>query len=197
VSDEKKLSIGGVKAPVVFMKGGSTSAAYDKQIAQKKADAEARRSLQDQQMDVANRPAQLGGPAEVARLGSHKMITSESPRLVLRYLNRDKSLRQECISEVTSIAGQRPGEIDTMFSLVCPKCLERGLPQGESQLFVRNSHRKFHLDTRKAGPRIVETPFGRDVVLVCGTVTVDDPVRCSNFNCTWAVRIDGSDVREI
>ena len=124
------------------------------------------------------------------------MITGESPRLVLRYLNRDRSLRQECISEITHIGGSAPGELDTMFSLVCPKCLERGLPQGESQLFIRNSHRKFHIDTRKAGPRPVDTPYGRDVVLVCGDVSVDDIIRCSNFNCDWAVRIDRSNVME-
>jgi hypothetical protein len=196
VSDEKKpMAVGGV-APTVFMKGGSTSAAYDKEMAKKRADAEARRAHQDRQMGLSQQSTTLGGPAEVARLGSHRMITNDSPRLLLRYLNRDKSVRQECISEITHIGGQAPGDVDTMFSLVCPKCLERGLPQGEAQLFVRNSHRKFHLDSRKAGPRVVDTPYGREVVLVCGDVTVDDIVRCSNFNCDWAVRIDNSNVQE-
>jgi hypothetical protein len=181
--------------PVVFTKGGTTSARYDQHIAKKKADAEARRAHQDQQEAIAKREQGVDG--SIARIGSQRFVTQESPRLVLKYLNKDKTVRQECISEVTQINGADPGTLDTMFSLVCPKCLERGLPQGECQLFVRDSHRKFFLDPTKAGPVVVEAYGRRDVVLTCGTVTVQDTVRCSNFNCTWAVKIDGSNVMEV
>lgn len=195
MSDDKKpFKVGGV-APTVIMKGGTTSSRYDNELAKKNADAEKRRQHQDTQMAIAQK--QGGADGSIARLGSHKLLNSDSPRLLLQYLNRDRSVRQECISEITHINGANQGELDMMFSLVCPKCLERGVPQGESQLFVKNSHRKFHLDTRKAGPRRVESAFGIQVLLVCGTVSVDDVVRCSNFNCTWAVRIDDSKVLEV
>ena len=192
--NDKKFNVGGVAAPTVIMKGGTTSSRYDNEMAKKQADADKRRQHQDTQMALAQK--QAGADGSIARLGSHRMVGSDSPRLVLQYLNRDGSVRQECISEITHVNGSKPGELDMMFSLVCPKCLERGLPQGECQLFVKNSHRKFYLDTRKAGPRRVESAFGAQVVLVCGTVTTDDIIRCSNFNCTWAVRIDDSKVTE-
>lgn len=192
--DRTGFKVGGV-APTVIMKGGTTSSRYDSEMAKKQADAEKRRQHQDVQMSIAKKNA--GADGSIARLGSHRMLGSDSPRLVLQYLNKDRSVRQECISEITHVNGANQGELDMMFSLVCPKCLERGLPQGECQLFVKNSHRKFHLDVRKAGPQRVESAFGTQIVLVCGTVSVDDIVRCSNFNCTWSVRIDASKVLEI
>lgn len=195
MTDTKKtFNVGGVRGPVVFTKGGTSSGRYDREIAKKKANAEKRRKHQDTQMSIAQR--QGGADGSVARLGSHRMVSGESPRLVLRYLNRDRSVRQECISEITHVGGDKPGEVDMMFSLVCPKCLERGLPQGESQLFVRKSHRNFDINMTKAGPRRVDTPQGPQVVLVCGEVTVNDIIRCSNYNCTWTVRIIDSNVSE-
>jgi hypothetical protein len=199
VTEEKKskFTVGGVantKPLTVIMKGGTSSSSYDKLMAKKNADAERRRAHQDRQFEVAKR--QNGADGSVARLGSRKMIDGDSPRLVLRYLNRDGSIRQECISEITQVNGDKQGTLDTMFSLVCPRCLERGVPQGEAQLFVRDSHRKFSLNPAKAGPVVVETVFGRQVILVCGEVTVKDIVRCSNYNCNWSVRIEDSKVTE-
>lgn len=190
MTEKKELA-----APAVFVKGGTSSLKYDNLMAKKKADAEARRAHQDQQEKLAS--VSRGTDGSIARLGSKKLVSSESPRLVLRYLNRDKSIRQECISEITHIGGAEQGTLDTMFSLVCPKCLERGLPQGESQLFVRNSHRSFTIDPKKAGPVVVDSVFGRQVILICGTVSVQDIVKCSNYNCTWSVRIDNSNVVEV
>ena len=202
MSEEKKpkMSVGGVTpskpiAPMVMMKGGSSSGSYDKMMAKKKADAEARRAYQDRQMTAASK--MQGADGSVARLGSRSMINADSPRLVLRYRNRDGSIRQECISEITNVNGAKQGELDTMFSLVCPKCLERGIPQGEAQLFIRDSHHKFFLDSNKTGPQRVETAFGPQIVLVCGVVTVRDIVRCSAYNCDWAVRIEDSNVMEV
>lgn len=193
MTEEKKTSVAAV-APSIFVKGGTTSAKYDNLMAKKAADADARRAHQDKQEALAKQ--QAGADGSIARLGSRKLISADSPRLVLRYLNRDKTVRQECISEITNIAGKEQGTLDTMFSLVCVKCLERGLPQGECQLIVKDSHRKFFIDSKKAGPVVVDTPYGKQMILVCGTVTVQDTIRCSNFNCTWAVKIDDSNVME-
>lgn len=185
--------MGGV-APVVIVKGGTTSSRYDQQIKLKEADAERRRQIQDQREQRAQNL--VGEDGSIATLGSHRLINGASPRLVLQYLNRDRTVRQECISEITQIEGKDPGTLDTMFSLVCPKCLERGLPQGESQLFVKDSHRKFFLDTKKAGVQVVEYGYMKQIVHICGTVTVNDVIRCSNYNCTWAVQIADSKVME-
>lgn len=194
MTEKKGFTVGGV-APTVIIKGGTSSSSYDQLMAKKAHDAEQRRAHQDRQVAAAS--AAQGQNGVVARLGSRKFVTSESPRLVLRYLNPDRSIKQECISEVTHVNGAKQGELDIMFSLVCPKCLERGIPQGEAQLFVRDSHRKFFLDPTKSGPVAVDTAFGRQVVNVCGVVTVRDVVRCSNYNCNWSVRIEDSNVIEV
>jgi hypothetical protein len=185
--------VGGI-APVVIMKGGTTSSRYDRTIQASEADAERRRNHQDKQ--AARARDFVGEDGSIASFGSHKLITGDSPRLVLQYLNRDRTVRQECISEVTQIEGKEPGKLDTMFSLVCPKCLERGLPQGQAQLFIKDSHRKFFLDTSKAGIQMVESGFSRQPIYICGKVTVNDIIRCSQFNCTWAVQIVDSKVME-
>lgn len=180
-------------APTVLVKGGTSSSSYDNMIAKKEADANARRSYQDKQYAKAQEAPKNGA---VARMGSHKMITQESPRLVLKYLNRDRSVRQECISEVT-LAPTQNGELDPMFTLVCPHCLERGLPQDECQLMVRNSHRKWHLDEKfKHHVERVVDPFTGEpmAVIIAGKVTVEETVKCSNYNCNWRVKIDGSNV---
>ncbi len=182
-------------APMVMMKGGSSTGNYDKMMAKKTADAEARRDHQDKQIAASGQ--QMGKDGSVARLGSRSMVNADSPRLVLKYLNKDRSVRQECISEITNVNGAKQGTLDTMFSLVCPKCLERGIPQGEAQLFIRDSHRKFDLDPTKGGPVVVNTVVGRQMVLVCGVVSVRDIIKCSNYNCTWSVRIDNSNVVEV
>jgi hypothetical protein len=178
----------------VLVKGGTSTASYDKEQAIAKADAEARRDHQDKLRDIAERPG-TGEDIAIARLGEQKLINSESPRLLFQYMYRDKTIKQECIGEIT-VGAMPDGTIDPMFTIVCPRCLGRGVAMEQAQVLVRNSHRKFHLDERKAGLRIVETPWGNVPLNVAGVVTVQDKIRCSNFNCDWVVRIDESQVFE-
>lgn len=198
MSDEK-YDFGGV--PTVIVKGGTTSAAYDKEMAKRKADAERRRAIQDEQASVSRKGAHIdsGKGFSIARLGSARMITQESPRLVLYYMNKDKTVRQECKSEITFM--EHPtnvGEWDMMFAMVCPRCLERGIAEGESQMMIRQSHRTFWLDEKLKGTVVaLRDPWGNlDPVIICGTVTTQDVIRCSNHNCNYAVRIQDSQVHE-
>lgn len=183
-------------SPTIIVKGGTTSSSYDNKIAEQRADAEQRRAHEDWVADKVERAPEEGA---IARIGEQKFLTNESPRLVLYYMNRDGSVRQECLSEITMypIPGSFTGDLDIMFTLVCPKCLERGVPHGESQLMIQNRHRKFHRDERQKKLVQVMTPFGPQIVHQDCTVTVDDIVRCSNFNCTWTVRIGDSKVWEV
>jgi len=183
--------------PTVIMKGGTSSSKYDKEVRLREADAKRRRDLEARRF-AAVRNSHKSQQPTTARMGSHSLINQSSPRLVLYYLNKDGSVRQECKSEITMIGGPTPGEMDTIFALVCPACLARGVPQGEAQIMVRNSHRKFDIDDRKKGVVVLRDPFtgAPDPVIVCGTVTVHDTIRCSNYNCNWAVKIGDSKVRE-
>ena len=183
-------------SPTIIIKGGTTSSTYDNKIAEQLADAEKRRAHEDWVADKVERAPEEGA---IARIGEQKFLTNESPRLVLYYMNKDGSVRQECLSEITMypIPGSLVGALDIMFTLVCPRCLERGVPHGESQLMVQNRHRKFHRDERQKKLVQVMTSFGPQIVHQDCTVTVDDIVRCSNFNCNWAVRIGDSKVWEV
>jgi hypothetical protein len=184
----KFTSVGGVPlAPTVFVKGGTLSSSQTNQIKQAEHEANQRRAKQDQEMAAAAQPM---GPGSIGSLRSRKLVTEDSPRLVLWYRKQE----QECVSEITMVPGSS-GQLDPMFTLVCTKCLERGLPQGQAQLQVRNEHREFSIDHTKRGPKRVFFGNVPKVVNICGTVTVKDKVRCGA--CGWTVRIIDSKVEEV
>lgn len=196
MSDDNKFDFG---VPTVIVKGGTTSSSYDKEMARRQADAERRRDIQDAQAALSQQGASSQDGFSMARLGSARMITEQSPRLVLYYMAKDNSVRQECKSEITFYEHPtKPGEMDMMFAMVCPRCLERGIAQGESQMLIKAVHRAFWIDEKLKGAVIpLRDPWGNlDPVIICGTVTVQDTIRCSNFNCTYAVRINDSKVYE-
>lgn len=183
----KYTNLGGA-APQVIVKGGTMSSRQTLEVQKAEADANFRRGKQDQQRNIASTQH---GPGSVATLRSRKLITQDSPRLVLWYKKHD----QYCLSEITMVAKEDGQGMEPMFTLVCTRCLERGLPQGQTQLQVRNSNRKFSIDDTKRGPQRVEFGTTVQVVQRCGTVTVEDTVRCSA--CGWAVRIVDSKVEEV
>lgn len=127
----------------------------------------------------------------MARMHSLRMMDHGHPQLVLYYMGRDKTVRQECVSEVFMTGD------DTGFTMVCPKCLERGVAHGLAQMRIMNSHRKFTLDPRRAGESVqLRDPDGKSFwVRICGTVTVDDQVRCDSCGI-WKVTVENSRVWE-
>jgi len=188
---DRRSSIGA--SPVVIVKGGTTSSSFDKEIAKQQHIAEMGRAHQDKQMAAAAKGDHMSKDGFVSsRLLSMKMMDSGSPQLVLYYMNRDGSVRQECISELVIMA-----DGDMTFTLVCPKCMERGVPPGLAQIMVRCSHRKFTLDPRHAGTITLITPDGPRMVRTCGTVYSEEILKCANYGCTWRVKVDNSKVYEV
>ena len=189
-----KASIAGV--PIGIVKGGTTSAAYDREMEARKQDAERRRAHQDQVRSIGTTHKHVD---DLARLGSTQLVGTDSPRLVLHYMNADGSIRQDCKAELTMVPKRDdPTKLEMMFAMVCPRCVERGVAQGESQMMIRESHRKFHVDERTKGQVVMlEYAWGlRERVIIAGTVSVDDEVKCDNYNCTFKCRIDQSKVWE-
>lgn len=182
-------------SPQAIVKGGTTSYAYDQMIRAKEADANRRRDYQDNVRKMIEDDVDAG--LGVGGFHEKRMVTNESPKLLLKYLNADGTVYQECISEVIEDFDPFGGSVNMMFTLVCPDCAARGLPQSECQIMVRSEHRKWFLDERKRGVVPVETPWGVQVLHQAGTVTVQDIVKCSNFMCTWAANIDDSKVRRV
>lgn len=197
MSDDQKASppANAPTAPEIIVRGGTTSARYDQEMARRRLDAERRRRLEDRRHVQARAGAQMTPEGfTVARIGQ-RGISTESPRLVLNYLNKDKTIRQQAIGEITQLA-MPSGELATMFTMVCPACVSRGVPQAEAQMMINDKHRKFYLDERKRGPVRLDTPDGPLVVIICGTVSVDDRIRCNNVNCGYSCRINDSNVYE-
>jgi hypothetical protein len=198
-------AIGGV--PIAIVKGGTTSSRYDRELQRREADAERRRKHEDRVRQIV--ATQEGG---VARLGVTSFMR-DMPRVVFFYMNRDGTVRQECVSEINFTEGPTQGSVDMFFTLICPRCLERGVPAGDAQLKVHNSHRKFFLREERHTVKLgihnsvvlgrgeivdLRTPDGDPwTVVVCGSISVQDILRCSNYNCNWAVRIDESRVYEV
>jgi hypothetical protein len=194
-SEKEGKSTMGPSPLQIIVKGGTTSSAHDKERAKQLHAAEVGRAHQDRQMAAAAKGVQMTDKGFVAaHIESLRLMDGGSPRVVFYYLNRDKSVRQECVGEIAMMA-----DGDELFTLVCPKCLERGEPHGSAQVMVKKSHRKWELDTRKAGTIVLLTdPFGKPFqVKLCGTVHCYEPLRCSNVGCTWAVKIYDSRVEEI
>jgi hypothetical protein len=191
---QRSAYMGGV--PIGLVRGGTTTSSYDKLVASQEQDAKRRRAGQDAMYAVRARRRRLG---EMVRLGSLSFVNQTTPRLVLNYLNADRTVRQQCVSELTLIpAADRPNEWVLTFTLVCPRCVARGVPQGQAQMFVRDEHRKFWIDERKKGTVQVEYAWGwREAIYIAGTVTVQDIIRCDNYNCNYAVHIEDSNVLEV
>jgi hypothetical protein len=178
--------------PTVIMRGGTTSSRQDAEYARHRVDAERRRREDDRQRDQRSGARQTQEGFEIARQGAMRMVTQASPKLVLHYMNRDGSIRQDCESEITQIP--EGNGFCTMFAMVCPRCVERGVPQGMAQMMVRDNHRKWHLDTRHAGKVDLVDAWGeKRPVIVAGTVSCDDLIKCDN-GCGYVVRIHNSEV---
>lgn len=199
MSEDEKSEPGSAMDGFVFVKGGTSTSRYDNEMARRKADADTRRAGQDRMGEIGQRGVR---PGEAARLGSQRFLNETTPRIVLLYLNKDKTVRQECISELIEVESKEQGRLDRAFTLVCPRCIARAVPHGEAQMMVRSSHRKFHLDDREGKKNqvvVVRDPYtGAPVpVLIAGTIYCEEILRCNNYNCDWAVKIADSCVEEV
>lgn len=182
-----------MKTPSILFKGGTPSSSWEKEQKEKQENARRRRQHQDAQFALSKQGMSGDNGLGIARLGSKRLITDDAPRLILNYRNYD----QEGISEITFVPRQdKPSEMEMMFTLVCIGCLKRGVRLEEAQLMVRESHRQFSIDDRLKNkkPRMVE---GFGLVTPAGLVSAKDIIRCTNYNCNWAVKVIESVVDEV
>jgi hypothetical protein len=174
-----------------WVAGGTRSSAHDKEVAQRKADAEKRRRELDAQRKMASVPIEQGG----AQMYNSMLTDMHAPRIILRYGD------MEILCELTNddLTG------DQLFIMTCPECYKHGAPQGESQIRIAYSQRKWHLDTSDAGqPDTYEdtdffTGKKKRVVYVKGGVIKDtDILRCPHVACGGVkYRIDNNVLRRV
>jgi len=181
-------TIMGVPMATFVRGGGTTTMAHDRHIHEVEVDAEARRDEQDRMRQVAGVPVEQGG----GKLWSQQSGSpKETPKVLLTYLTPGgepwivSGEQVQCLADV--IVGQ--DITDLVLQIVCPRCKGRGVPQGQCQLTLRQSNRKWHLDSKDAGKVLI---FDGEGYLSAGTVMESERFRCPD--CGWAARIDKNKV---
>ena len=172
----------------VWVRGGTTTSRFDNLIAKQHADAEARRAEQD-----ADRAAVRN---EGARMYSHNFTDSISdPKVILRFNDTKLGVDIEMMCEL--VLDDVSGENLLLF--LCPDCLARGIPSDLAQRRVSERARAWHLDTRDRGKMGRYTDaWGRpQMYLKAGTIVDTDILRCPEFGCTFACKIDGNIMRRV
>jgi len=170
----------------IKVQGGTTSSAYDKVMAQQKADADARRQQDAEDKRVGRTPIEQGG----GMMFEHRLTDSQfSPKAHVTYVGKGREFISDQLVDLfeDEIAG------DKMLVFVCPECVRRGRDSGQSQCHARDSHRKWHIDTRTAG--IIKTvenaavPGGLERYLSGGEIMDTDTLACSHPYCGCAFKI--------
>jgi hypothetical protein len=173
MSEDKPAS----KGPVTIMKGGTNSSEFDRLIAAKKLEADRRRAASDADRKVASVPiAQGGAMLRELDMGSPKRNLVGVVQLV------NTAGTHERFMQVDIVDGESNGQIIRTIVLVCPLCIERGLPQDQAQISIRDDHRKWYLDERTRG-QVFTDPSTLQVYALAGTIVAPGPYRCSAYNC--------------
>lgn len=169
-----------LQAPMMaWVKGGTSTAAYDQEIKQKEAEAEARRDAQDAERRLASVPIEEGG----AKMFSHNLgHPTDDPKILIKFVNSKKETQFELLCDI----GVEHDGSGRWFIFVCPDCVSRGIPSGQAQLRVSDKHRHWDLDDRTLGEVIV---FDEQIYYSAGKIMDTDVLRCPNAHCTLAVKI--------
>jgi hypothetical protein len=177
-----------IEAPMLFMKGGTTTGAHDRLMAQQRADTDQRRAIQDRQFAVSQQDP-LG-----ARMRSMKLGGADSPKIVVALKHPKDNLYLDWI--VCDLIDQ--GD-ELILNMACPHCRVKN-PGHEPDFMIRQSNRKWHLDRSRAPKwmrevgvdRLWINPVDGSTVVVAGTVTTEEWIRCPGLGCTWRFTIDDS-----
>jgi predicted RNA-binding Zn-ribbon protein involved in translation (DUF1610 family) len=174
----------------MFIRGGGTStSANDKAIAEAEADAERRRDEALAEREMTRLPVEAGG----ARIFENKSLDPGAKDLhVLLDLVNAKGephlvagVPIQCLADIRVVG---PNEMAVV--VVCPRCINRKIPQGQCQIQVRQSNRNWHLSDKGRG-----SPLWFDGKMYQSAGTIMDSDRFSCPNCAWSARIDNNKLR--
>lgn len=129
---------------VTMVRGGTSTYANDMAEKQRWSEAEARRDMLERYQRIANTPIEQGGGVMYTKQFADPL---SSPRVLLRYVNSKKETIYEMLCEL--VESDTTG--DRILQFVCPVCVERGLHMDVAQCTVRDTHRKWHIDTKNTG----------------------------------------------
>lgn len=190
----------GIDVPMaMFMRGGGAvrSVSEERLIQSFEADAERRRDEAAAERKLSRVPVEHGG----AKLYEHKLTSApevQPAHVHLVCVNRRKektgieqlgdiTVLTSYGSEADSRAANEAQELQ--LTIVCPKCVASGIPQGQAQLAIRQSNRSWHLDQREAGSLIAWKSNGRvEMYRSAGRIMSSEPFTCPR--CNWRAKID-------
>lgn len=176
----------------MWVRGGTHTAAHDRQVAEARADAERRRQVEDNRQRFV-----MKNPSE-ARLRSLNLNDSSRHPMIVLKVTRPEDLVCEMTCELltrpVSVPMRDGRDFQWILQMVCPACVYRhNRLVGESQLTIQELNREFEVDQRRAGELYV-TPGGKAYTLA-GTIHVKDWVSCDY--CHFRFTIGGKEGSEI
>jgi hypothetical protein len=179
MSEEKKI-----EAPVSgWVKGGTTSLAWDNEQARLKAEAEQRRRQEDERQRIARE-----NPAE-AHINELKLGGRNSHASIVLELKhaRDNEVINYVVCELIV---EDDGNL--VLNMACPKCADRGIGDNFK---ISQKNRRFELDTRRQGELWVNPRPPHDTATLAGAITLMEWVKCPNLGCVWKFIIDDNVLR--
>jgi hypothetical protein len=182
MSDEAKKEIELVDG---WVRGGTTSAAHDREQARLKADAERRRAVQDKQFALANQ-----SPGE-ARLSSLDLGSKNAHATVVLGIKHPKD--NQVLDWITCELITQPrddGDVELVLNMACPSCAQRDAQN--AQFKFAQSHYMFWLDTKDAGQLWINPAEPSEVFTLAGAITTKEWIPCPGLGCPWKFRIDKS-----
>jgi len=174
----------------MFVMGGTHTSGHDRMMQSMEADAEKRRAEYEDQEALARKYGpQAGNPNEVANFYRHQFTEHPEVRkayVPLFYMGRGgKEVEHEGVGDIIMVNDPAfPEELALL--IFCPQCKDRGLPASQCILTIRQSNRRWSLDTRKAGELFVDP----DGIAQRSAGEVMDSERFVCARCDWAACID-------
>lgn len=192
--------------PMMFMKGGTTSSKYDRDMAEMRQDA-AKRQSEDaaERRQSVKMPEKAKGDEAAAQalrdsvIGSaiaadkgisynHDM-TGRAPVCIIEIRSKDNAHHMFCQADLVVV--EADGRPIPALIVVCPRCVERGVDQKFAQLTLRQDNRRWYLDEKWKGQTWVD-PITNEPFLIAGVVELPDRAVCTNTKCDFAFRINGT-----
>jgi hypothetical protein len=183
----------------VWVRGGTTSGAHDRQVQKQVYDDEQRRKQQEATMRAQQtgvlpehlRDRELQGDAPgTARMSSMRLGGTHGHASIVLGLKHPKD--GEILDWIICELIVQPNEL--ILNMACPRCAASGEADRvrDQNIKVHQTNRMFWLDTKRQGEIWVNPKDANEHYILAGTVTSKDWMTCPNRGCGWRFRIDDS-----
>ena len=205
-NDDKAAPPREIQAPMgMWVKGGTLTSAYEKQLQAEDYDAEQRRLQQDAQAQAAKtgvlpkylRGNEIDDKPGLGKLSSMNLGGSKTHAAVVLGIRhpKDNEILDWIICELTAQPDDQGGQ-ELVLHMACPRCIKTLHRHSQrAQIHIRQSNRMFWLDTRRAGEVFVNPENPNELVTLAGTITTNDWITCPGLGCGWKFKIDDSIIR--